>query len=208
METRELSVPGAVELTPLVLRDGRGAFLEWFRADVFADLTGTPLTLAQANCSVSSAGTLRGIHFAEVPPGQGKYVTCLSGAAMDVVVDIRPGSPCYGGWDSVLLDDRTHRTVWLPEGLGHGFMALTDDTVVAYLLTSPYAPEREHSVNPLDPALAIDWPTTGRDGAPLTPVLSDRDRAAPTLEEVRRRGLLPGHDSGRGLGPAGAGPGR
>jgi dTDP-4-dehydrorhamnose 3,5-epimerase len=186
--------------------DGRGAFFEWFRSDAFEKLSGGPLTLAQANCSVSSAGTLRGIHFAEVPPGQGKYVTCLRGAALDVVVDLRTGSPCYGRWDSVLLDDRTHRAVWLPEGLGHGFMALTDDTVVAYLLTSRYDPDREHSINPLDPALGIDWPTTGLDGRPLTPVLSDRDAAAPTLEEVHRRGLLP-DGSGRDVGSAGSGRG-
>lgn len=190
----------------MVHGDGRGAFFEWFRSDAFEKLSGGPLTLAQANCSVSSAGTLRGIHFAEVPPGQGKYVTCLRGAALDVVVDLRTGSPCYGRWDSVLLDDRTHRAVWLPEGLGHGFMALTDDTVVAYLLTSRYDPDREHSINPLDPALGIDWPTTGLDGRPLTPVLSDRDAAAPTLEEVHRRGLLP-DGSGRDVGSAGSGRG-
>lgn len=199
MKTRHLSVPGAVELTPPVHRDGRGRFLEWFRADVFAALAGAPLDVAQANCSVSSAGTLRGIHFAQLPPGQGKYVTCLHGAALDVVVDIRTGSPCYRHWDAVRLDDETHRAVWLPPGVGHAFMALTDDTVVAYLLTSPYDPEREHSINPLDPAIAVDWPTTGLDGRPLTPLLSDRDAAAPTLEEVRRRGLLPEH------GPTGPG---
>lgn len=189
----------------MVHSDGRGDFFEWFRSDVFAKLSGSPLALAQANCSVSRAGTLRGIHFAEVPPGQGKYVTCLRGAALDVVVDLRTGSPCYGAWDSVLLDDRTHRAVWLPEGLGHGFMALTDDAVVTYLLTSPYDPDREHSINPLDPALGIDWPTNGLDGRPLTPVLSDRDAAAPTLEEVHRRGLLPDDGSGRDIGPAGSG---
>jgi dTDP-4-dehydrorhamnose 3,5-epimerase len=207
VETRDLAVPGAVELTPRVHTDDRGAFFEWFRSDVFEKLSGSPLVLAQANCSVSRAGTLRGIHFAEVPPGQGKYVSCVRGAALDVVVDLRTGSPCFGRWDSVLIDDRDHRTVWLPEGLGHGFMALTDDTVVAYLLTSPYAPDREHSVNPLDPALGIAWPTEGRDGRPLTPVLSDRDRCAPTLEEVRRSGLLPEHGPGRDYGPAGAGRG-
>ena len=196
METRDLSVPGAVELTPTVHRDERGAFLEWFRADVFEKLTGCPFPLAQANCSVSSAGTLRGIHFAEVPPGQGKYVTCVQGAAFDVVVDLRTGSPCYGHWDAVLLNDQARRAVWLPEGLGHGFMALTDDTVVSYLLTTPYVPEREHAVDPLDAALGIDWPAAGPDGQPLTPVLSERDRSAPALEEVRRRGLLPRYEPG------------
>jgi dTDP-4-dehydrorhamnose 3,5-epimerase len=204
VQIRHLSVPGAVELTPTVHRDERGRFLEWFRADVFEKLTGHPFPLAQANCSVSSAGTLRGIHFAEVPPGQGKYVTCLRGAAVDVVVDLRTGSPCYGRWDTVLLDDQEHRAVWLPEGLGHGFMALSDNTVVSYLLTTPYAPEREHAVHPLDPAIGIEWPTTGLDGRPLRPVLSDRDASAPTLEEVRRRGLLPEHAAP--VGPGDDGP--
>lgn len=193
MLTRELGVPGAYELSPVVHTDARGAFLEWFRADVFTQTTGHRLDLAQANCSVSAAGTLRGVHFAELPPSQAKYVTCLAGAALDVVVDIRVGSPTYGQWDSVLLDDTDRRAVYLAEGLGHAFMALTDHTVVAYLCSAPYAPGREHGINPLDPALAITWPTTAPDGTPLTPLLSDKDRAAPTLAEARRQGILPAY---------------
>src|SRR3712207_6170200 len=118
---RELDVAGALEVTPLVHGDQRGSFHEWFRADVLREATGRDLALAQANCSVSSAGTLRGIHASDVPPGQAKYVTCLGGAALDVVVDLRVGSPTYGRWDAVLLDERDRRCVWVPEGLGHGF---------------------------------------------------------------------------------------
>lgn len=191
MQTRELSIAGAFEFTPKVHADARGAFHEWFRADVLEEATGRRLELAQANSSLSSAGTVRGIHFAEVPPSQAKYVTCLRGALLDVVVDIRTGSPTYGTWDAVELDQENRRCLFVPEGLGHAFMALEDDTVISYLCSAPYAPTREHTVHPLDPAVGIDWPTTGRDGRPLTPVLSPRDEAAPSLEEARAAGLLP-----------------
>jgi dTDP-4-dehydrorhamnose 3,5-epimerase len=190
VEVRELTVPGAFEVTPVQHGDDRGVFLEWFREDVFTRAAGHPLHLAQANCSVSSAGTLRGIHFAEVPPGQAKYVTCVHGAAFDVVVDLRVGSATFGQWDAVLIDDRERKAVYLPEGLGHAFLALADHTVVSYLCSAPYAPGREHGIHPLDPAIGIDWPTTARDGSALSPLLSPRDAAAPTLGEVRERGLL------------------
>jgi dTDP-4-dehydrorhamnose 3,5-epimerase len=197
VQTRELSIAGAFEITPVVHRDDRGTFHEWFRADVLAPLVGPGFavhsdTIAQANCSVSAAGTVRGIHFAQVPPGQAKYVTCLAGAVLDVVVDLRTSSPTYGAWDSVLLDDTDRRCVYVPEGLGHGFIALADGSLVSYLCSTGYDPAREHTISPVDPAIGIDWPTTDRDGRPLTPLLSDRDRDAPTLEQVRERGLLPG----------------
>jgi dTDP-4-dehydrorhamnose 3,5-epimerase len=98
MDIRELPIQGAFEVTPQVHGDPRGEFLEWFRADRFTEATGHPFTLAQANASVSSAGTLRGIHFAQLPPSQAKWVTCLQGAILDVVVDIRVGSPTYAEW--------------------------------------------------------------------------------------------------------------
>ena len=146
-------MPGAYEVVPAVHADGRGAFLEWFRADRFHEATGHAFTLAQANASVSAAGTLRGVHFADLPPSQAKWVTCLHGAVLDVVVDIRVGSPTYGKWDAVRLDDAEHRAVYLSEGLGHAFMALEDASVVSYLCSAPYAPGREHGINPLDPRL-------------------------------------------------------
>jgi dTDP-4-dehydrorhamnose 3,5-epimerase len=193
VQIRELSIAGAFEVTPTIYGDGRGAFLEWFRADRFRDMTGHRFTLAQANASVSAAGAVRGIHFAQLPPSQAKWVTCLQGAVLDVVVDIRVGSPTYGTWDSVLLDDADRRAVYLSEGLGHAFMALQDASVVSYLCSTPYAPGREHGVHPLDPAVAIAWPTTGRDGAAISPLLSDKDAAAPTLAEAEQAGLLPSH---------------
>lgn len=191
MQVRELSVPGSFEITPRIHADDRGAFLEWFRSDRFEEMTGHPFTLAQTNCSVSSAGTLRGIHFAELPPGQAKYVSCLSGAVLDVVVDIRVGSPTFGAWDSVLLDDVDRRAIYLGEGLGHAFMALEDNSVVTYLCSAPYAPGREHGVHPLDPAVGITWPTEARDGSPLRPLLSPKDEVAPKLADAQAAGVLP-----------------
>ena len=194
MIVRPLSVPGSFEVTPAQHGDDRGVFLEWFREDAFVEATGHPLHVAQANCSVSSAGTLRGIHFAQLPPSQAKFVTCVHGAALDVVVDLRVGSPSFGQWDSVLLDDVDRRAIYLPEGVGHAFMALEDHTVITYLCSAPYAPGRGHGVHPLDPAIGIDWPTTGRDGRPLAPLLSDKDAQAPTLAEAEQAGLLPSYE--------------
>ncbi len=195
MEIRELKVGDAYEVTPKILGDSRGAFLEWFRADRLQEATGRRLDLRQANASISSAGAIRGVHFADVPPSQAKYVTCPKGALLDVVVDIRVGSPTFGAWDAVLLDDVDRRGVFVSEGLGHAFMALEDDTMISYLCTAPYTPAREHGVHPLDPAIGIEWPTTGRDGAELAPLLSAKDAEAPNLDEAAAQGLLPTYDA-------------
>jgi len=191
MTYRELTVPGAFEITPRQFGDPRGLFLEAFKAGPFADAVGHAFDLQQANCSVSAAGVLRGVHFADVPPSQAKYVMCVKGAVLDVVVDVRVGSPTFGTWDAVLLDDVDRRAIYLSEGLGHAFMSLEDGSTVLYLCSSGYAPGREHGIHPLDPALNIAWPDTARDGTPLTPLLSEKDEAAPTLAEARDQGLLP-----------------
>ncbi len=195
MEIRALSVDGAWEVTPVQHGDDRGVFLEWYAAREFEEAVGHSLDLRQANCSVSAAGAVRGIHFADVPPSQAKYVTCLRGAVLDVVVDLRVGSPTFGRWDSVLLDDADRRAVYLAEGLGHAFMSLEDGSTVAYLCSAPYAPGREHGIHPLDPAIGIAWPARGRDGRALEPLLSAKDRTAPSLAEAAERGLLPTADA-------------
>lgn len=186
MAFRELSVSGSWEITPRPHGDSRGMFFEWFTESGFAEMTGHAFDMRQANCSVSARGVLRGLHFAQVPPSQAKYVTCVKGSVFDVVVDIRIGSPTYGRWDSVLLDDVDRRSIYLSEGLAHGFVALQDDSTVMYLCSTPYAPKREHGVHPLDPEIGIDWPLPA--GQLL---LSDKDAAAPSLAEARGAGLLP-----------------
>ena len=191
MQIRPLSIDGALEITPQQFADPRGLFLEWFKDERFAASIGHPLHLAQANCSVSASGVLRGVHFADVPPGQAKYVTCVAGAVLDVVVDLRIGSPTFGQWDSVLLDDVDRRAVYLAEGLGHAFMSIQDGSTVVYLCSTRYSPEHEHGLDPLDRDLSIAWPTHDRNGRPLEPLLSDKDRDAPSLAQARADNLLP-----------------
>lgn len=184
-----MAIDGAWTFTPRIHADNRGRFHEWFRgADLARDL-GYPFSAAQANCSVSNRGVLRGVHFAEVPPGQAKYVACAAGQVLDVVVDVRAGSPAFGAWDAVRLDDESGRAVFISEGLGHAFLALSDKATVIYLCSTPYAPAIEHGVHPLDPGLGIAWPSD------VEPVLSARDAAAPGLEEARRAGILPRYNA-------------
>ena len=187
MKIQPLSIAGAWEITPVQHGDPRGLFLEWYRFDHLSAEVGHSLRLAQANMSVSGRGVVRGIHFADVPPGQAKYVTCVRGAVLDVVVDIRVGSPTFGQWEGVRLDDVERKAVYLAEGLGHGFCALSQDATLTYLCSTEYSPQREHGVHPLDPELGIDWPSD-------TPVVSARDGAAPSFAEARQAGLLPDYE--------------
>jgi dTDP-4-dehydrorhamnose 3,5-epimerase len=185
VDIRELAVPDSYVLDLVPHADSRGRFVEWFRADLLNETIGYTFPLAQANHSVSARGALRGVHFAQVPPGQAKYVYCPTGAILDVVVDIRVGSPTFGAHDAVLLDSERPRAVYLSEGVGHAFLSLAPESSVAYLVSSPYAPEREFAVDPMDPDLALPWPDD------LEFELSAKDRTAPSLAESRERGLLP-----------------
>ena len=169
--------------------DDRGVFLEAFKADILSEAIGHPFTLKQMNVSSSSAGTVRGIHFADVPVGQAKYVECFSGAILDVVVDIRVGSPTFGQWDAVELNSTSRKALYISEGLGHAFCALTDDATVGYLCSEPYAPEHEHGITPLDSALALPWPEG------TAALMSPKDLEAPTLAEALASGLLPSYES-------------
>lgn len=190
MKIEPLGIEGAWVCTPTVHPDARGSFLEWFRGDLLAEATGRVLEVVQANHSVSHRGVVRGVHFADVPPGQAKYVYCPSGSAIDVVVDLRIGSPTYGAVETVRIDQVDHRGVFVGEGLGHAFVALEDDTAICYLLNSTYQPAVEHAVNPLDPTLAIPW----LDHID-SPLVSERDAAAPMLDAAERAGMLPSYSA-------------
>lgn len=192
MQIRELSVPDAYEITPKQIADDRGLFLEWYRFDRLEDAVGHSLDLKQANTSVSRRGSVRGIHFADIPPSQAKYVTAPRGAVLDFVIDIRVGSPTFGTWDSVLLDDVDRRAIYVAEGLGHCFVALTDDATVSYLVTDVYNPTREHGINPLDADIALRFP---EEAGEL--LLSPKDTDAPGLAEAAELGLLPTWDAAR-----------
>jgi dTDP-4-dehydrorhamnose 3,5-epimerase len=184
VKIRPLSIAGAWEITPVQHGDPRGMFLEWYRFDLLEAEVGHPLRLAQGNLSVSAPGVVRGIHYADVPPGQAKYVMCTQGALWDVVVDLRAGSPTFGQAEGVLLDDRDRRAVYIGEGLGHGFCALTDGATLTYLCSETYNPQGERVVHPLDPDLAIQWPVG-------EPQLSARDAAGPSLAQSLAEGVLP-----------------
>ncbi|WP_166355606.1 dTDP-4-dehydrorhamnose 3,5-epimerase [Phytoactinopolyspora limicola] len=186
-----MTIPGAWIITPPRFHDNRGTLAVWFQQDLLEPVLGSAMPVRQSNCAVSAAGAIRGIHVTDVPPGQAKHVTCPYGAVFDVVVDLREGSPTFGEWDAVLLDDAERRAVYLSEGLGHAVMSLQDGSVITYLCSSDYVPERERTINPLDPHLAIEWPDIDRRGRPMTPLLSPRDAAAPTLEQARLAGALP-----------------
>ena len=185
VQAEPTTIKGSWIFTPLQHTDDRGVFLESFKESVFSDVVGHSFDLKQMNISVSQRGTVRGIHFADVPPGQAKYVQCFAGSILDVVVDIRVGSATFGEWAAVELDSTTRKGLYVAEGLGHAFCALTESATVGYLCSEPYAPSRERGINPLDSELGISWPNLS------DLVLSDKDAAAPSLADAMSAGLLP-----------------
>ena len=185
MQIEPLSIEGAFVITPRQFPDDRGVFLESFRGDHLAHHLGHRPDIVQTNISVSGRGTVRGIHFADVPPGQGKFVTAISGSLVDYVIDVRVGSPTFGRWEAVTLDAVDRRAIYLSEGLGHAFCALEDGTTAVYLCTAAYNPTGEHGIHPLDPDVGLALP----DG--LAPLLSAKDAAAPSLGDAAASGLLP-----------------
>jgi dTDP-4-dehydrorhamnose 3,5-epimerase len=185
MQVRELAISGAFVFAPQSFPDSRGLFTAPYQEPAFVSALGHPLRVAQTNHSLSRKGTIRGVHFADVPPGQAKYVYCPRGALLDVVVDVRVGSPTFGQCASVRLDAVDYHAVYLAEGLGHAFIALEDDTVMCYLCSEGYNPAGEHGITPLDAALRLPWP------AELEPLLSDKDATAPTLADAEAAGILP-----------------
>jgi len=189
MTSRPLAVTGAYEFTPRVFPDERGIFVAPLQGPVFAEAVGhAPFPVAQSNHSRSRRGVVRGIHYTVTPPGTAKYVYCPIGRAIDIVVDIRVGSPTFGKWDSVVLDPEDFRAAYLPVGVGHAFVALEDDTVMSYLLSDSYVAENELALSPMDPGLGLPLPEGGE------AILSPRDLAAPTFAQALERGLLPSYE--------------
>ena len=162
--------------------------MEGFRGDLLAEQLGHRPDVIQTNISVSNKGAVRGIHYADVPPSQAKYVTAVSGSFIDYVVDIRVGSPTFGQWQGIELDTTTRRAVYLSEGLGHCLASREDGSTAVYLCSTSYSPGREHGINPLDEQIALSFP----DG--IEPVLSPKDTAAPSLAQAAEQGLLPTYE--------------
>jgi NDP-hexose 5-epimerase len=192
MEIAEMSIRGAYRLRTPGSPDRRGRFYEAWRFSELLGQTGHHFEIRQVNYSVSRKNTLRGIHGTTIPPGQTKLVTCVRGAAMDVAVDLRVGSPTFGQFDVTLQDEASGIGVYLAEGIGHAFRALTDDTCMNYLCGAEYVPGTMIDVQALDPELKIPWELDG------PPIMSDKDSAAPTLAEAVSRGLLPTYEQALG----------
>jgi dTDP-4-dehydrorhamnose 3,5-epimerase len=186
MKLTPLEIEGAWVAESSVWSDDRGFFREWFKSDAIQIATGREFGIEQANISLSSKGTLRGIHYSIAPRGQAKWITCVSGAIKDVIVDIRPDSTTFGKWVEVELRGDSGKAVLISENLGHGFIALEDNTAVAYLVSTPFSPTHEFEINPLDEKIAINW------GMQLSDLrISDKDKKAPTLMERLSEGKLP-----------------
>jgi dTDP-4-dehydrorhamnose 3,5-epimerase len=186
MKLTPLEIEGAWLAESPVWSDDRGFFREWFKSEEIKNATGRDFGIEQANISLSSEGTLRGIHYSMALRGQAKWITCVSGSIKDVIVDIRPDSPTFGKWVEVELSGDSGRAVLISEGLGHGFLVLQDKTSVAYLVSTPFSPTDEFEINPLDEKIGINW---GMDLSKLK--ISDKDRNSPTLAERLDEGKLP-----------------
>ncbi len=174
-ERLQTKLDGTVLLQPRVHGDERGFMVETYRRDAWAEM-GVGVEFVQHNHSRSSKGTLRGLHF-QTEPGQAKLVRCPRGKIFDVAVDLRRNSPTYGQWEGYELDDERHRQLYVPAGFGHGFAVLSDVADVAYLLSSPYDPTTESGIAWDDPDVGVEWPVDD-------PLLSERDKSAPSLAEV------------------------
>jgi dTDP-4-dehydrorhamnose 3,5-epimerase len=186
MKLTPLGIDGAWLAESPVWSDERGFFREWFKSEEVKAATGRDFGIEQANISLSSAGTLRGIHYSIAPRGQAKWITCVSGSIQDVIVDIRPDSKSFGQWIDVVLKGDSGNAVLISEGLGHGFLALEGNTAVAYLVSTPFSPTDEFEINPLDENIGIRW------GMELDSLkISNKDKIAPNLTDLMTRCLLP-----------------
>jgi dTDP-4-dehydrorhamnose 3,5-epimerase len=165
------ALEGVVIIVPTLFGDARGFLMETYKRSEF-EAAGLPLTLVQENHSLSTAGTLRGLHYQREPKAQGKLVRVIRGEIFDVAVDIRRGSPTYGGWVGVTLSDANRKSIYIPPGFAHGFCVVSPEAEVIYKTTEEYAPDLEHGIPWDDPALGIVWPVT-------RPNLSERDTRWP-----------------------------
>ena len=188
MSFTPLKIEGSWVFEPKKFDDERGSFHEVFKLSQISEALDRTFEVKQVNHSISKAGVIRGIHWADVPPGQAKYVSCFRGRIWDVVVDIRVGSPTFGQWDAAEISAENGKSVLIEEGLGHVFFSLEDNSVVSYLCSEPFNPGAEHGINPLDDDLSIPfaskWDKT-------TFVISPKDSEAPSFAEALDRGPLP-----------------
>ena len=191
MPFQPMGIHGAFVFTPVRHEDSRGHFQESFKLSGLNEELGLGFRVKQVNQSTSAKGVMRGIHFADNPPGQAKYVSCLKGAIWDVVVDLRTGSPTFGKWEGVEVSAANGKSVLIAEGLGHGFLSLEEGSVVTYLCSEEYNPKTERQINPLDVDLAIDFSGFGAGFGVERFLLSEQDQQAQGFTQALEDGLLP-----------------
>ena len=181
MTFTEMKIKGAWVHTPTIWPDERGTFHEVFKLSQIEQQLGRTFTVKQVNQSTSAKGVIRGIHFTDSPEGQAKYVSCPKGSLWDVVVDLRPTSPTYGQWDAAIISAENKNSVLISEGLGHGFLALEDDTVASYLCSSEFNPAADKTVSPLSEKLAITFNEFTANHGINKFILSPKDSEAPSF---------------------------
>ncbi len=181
MNILRTELDGPLILEPKVFGDARGFFMESWNQRSFDAAVGHPVAFVQDNHSRSARGVLRGLHYQLPPHAQGKLVRCTQGRVFDVAVDMRASSPTFGRWTGVELSEDNHRQFWIPPGFAHGFLVLSDSADFLYKTTAFYDQPSEAAVRWDDPALAVDWPLDG-----IEPLLSGKDRDAPSLADARR----------------------
>jgi dTDP-4-dehydrorhamnose 3,5-epimerase len=186
MKLTPLGIEGAWLAESQIWEDDRGYFREWFKAEDVKTVTNIDFLIQQANISQSQKGVIRGIHYSLALNGQAKWITCVTGSIQDVVVDIRPQSRTFGKWIDVELKSDSGKAIFINKGLGHGFLSLENKTAVSYLLSTPFSPQEEFEINPLDNEIGIDWKI---DFTALK--ISEKDRLAPTLLARLAEGKLP-----------------
>ena len=179
MTFTEMKIKGAWVHTPTIWPDERGTFHEVFKLSLIEQQLGRTFTVKQVNQSTSAKGVIRGIHFTDSPEGQAKYVSCPKGSLWDVVVDLRPTSPTYGQWDAALISAENKKSVLISEGLGHGFLALEDETVANYLCSSEFNPGADKTISPLSQKLAIAFNEFTESHGIKEFILSPKDSEAP-----------------------------
>lgn len=187
MKAHPLKISGSWKIEFQKFEDNRGFFYESFKAEEFPKLIGRNFDIKQTNTSSSAKGSVRGIHYALVPPSQAKLVQCQRGSIKDYVIDIRIGSPTFGQFEAIELDEKSASAIFIEEGLAHAFVALENNTIVTYYVSEKYNPEREKGINPFDKTLNILWPE-------IDLILSEKDKAAISLEQAKSQGILTTYD--------------
>jgi len=184
MDIQNTEISGLYIILNQTHSDERGKFREWFREETINEHVGSNFHPKQANISLSNRGVLRGIHYSVSEIGQSKLIICAVGSIIDVVVDLRLGSPTFGEMKKIELDSKSEMTLFVGAGLGHSFLSKEDGTTIIYMQDEIFSPKQEFGINPFDPSLNIDWPI-------FDYILSQKDTNAPSLQQRIESDELP-----------------